>query len=81
MIDESQIDNWFSEHKVSAAQADAYLEVLKQAKRFAVAVNENMPDGEDKVQVIQNLRQSILTVELAIRYRYNSGITLAKGVN
>jgi hypothetical protein len=80
MIDEAQIENWFKERKLTPAQEEAYREVLKHAGRFARAVNENMPDGEDKAQVIQNLRQSILTVELAIRYRFSSGIVLAKGV-
>jgi hypothetical protein len=80
MIDEAQIDNWFTERKISSAQAEAFQEVLKHAKRLAVAINENMPDGEDKAQVIQSLRQSILTIEMAIRYRFSSGIVLAKGV-
>ena len=40
-----------------------------------------MPDGEDKAQVINALRQHILTVELAIRYRYKSPISIARGVN
>lgn len=80
VIDEAQLDKWFTPHDPSPAQKDAYEEVLKQAKRFAIAVNENMPDGEDKLQVINGLRQSILTVELAIRYRFSSGIVLTKGV-
>ena len=70
MIDERQINSWFSVAELSREQVEAFAEVMKQAKRFAVAVNENMPDGEDKNAVLQSLRQNILTVELAIRYRF-----------
>lgn len=81
MIDDQQLQSWFGEHETTPAQQEAYRAVLDKAHAFASAVNENMPDGEDKVQVIQSLRQSILTVELAIRYRYRSGLVLAKGMN
>lgn len=81
MIDEDQINKWFQEFPPSPAQKLAYSEVLDKAFQFAKSINENMPDGEDKMQVINSIRQNILTVELAIRYRYNSGIVLAKGVN
>jgi hypothetical protein len=80
MIDEFQIESWFTPHPLSPAQEQAYADVLEKAHDFAVSVNENMPDGEDKVQIIQSLRQSILTAELAIRYRFQSGIVLAKGM-
>lgn len=81
MIDEQQIEKWFGEHETTEAQKDAYRKVLASAKAFVVAVNENMPDGEDKGQVINSVRQSILTVELAIRYRFQGIVTLAKDVN
>ncbi len=80
MIDEGQIEKWFSEAEITEAQREAYRRVLKASREFAVAVNEEMPDGEDKVQVLNNLRQSLLTVELAIRYRYRSGVVLAKDI-
>lgn len=66
---------------LSEAQVTAYREVVDAARELAEKVNQNMPDGEDKAQVINALRQNLLTVELAIRYRYKSPICIAKGVN
>ena len=81
MIDETQISAFFSVPDLSESQKTAYREVVEAARIFATKVNENMPDGEDKAQVINALRQHILTVELAIRYRYKSPISIARGVN
>ena len=81
MIDETQIAAFFSVPELSESQKTAYREVVEAALIFATMVNVNMPDGEDKAQVINALRQHILTVELAIRYRYKSPICIAKGVN
>lgn len=81
MIDEAQIAAFFSVPELSESQKTAYREVVEAAGAFARKVNENMPDGEDKAQVINALRQHILTVELAIRYRYKSPISIARGVN
>lgn len=81
MIDETQIESWFGAYELSEAQKSAYEEVRQRAHDFVVAVNEQMPDGDDKVQVVQSVRQSILTVELAIRHRWQPLIRMAKGVN
>lgn len=81
MIDEAQIEQFFSVPELSESQKTSYAEVVDAARAFAKKVNENMPDGEDKAQVINSLRQHILTVELSIRYRYKSPISIARGVN
>lgn len=82
MIDERQVDQWFSTPTITVEQAEAFRRVVESARGFAISVNESMPDGEDKNQVIQGLRQSILTVELAIRYRWRpliaTGISVVK---
>lgn len=69
MIDEWQIQNWFSVHEQSEVQKTAYREVLDGALMFAATINRWMPDGEDKNMVMNSIRQNILTAELAIRYR------------
>jgi hypothetical protein len=81
MIDQAQIAAFFSVPELSEGQKTAYSEIVETARAFAEKINENMPDGEDKAQVINALRQNLLTVELAIRYRYKSPICIAKGVN
>jgi hypothetical protein len=81
MIDERQINQWFSIPEISREQAEALNEVMKHAKRLAIAVNEHMPDGEDKNSVIQNMRQNIITIELAIRYRWKPLIRTAETMN
>lgn len=81
MLDPEQINTFFSVPELSEGQKTAYREVVEAARTFAEKVNQNMPDGEDKATVINALRQNLLTVELAIRYRYKSVISIAKGVN
>ena len=77
MIDERQVTAWFSVPEIKPEQKEAFEKVMAKAKEFAEAVNQHMPDGEDKAQVLQALRQNVLTVELAIRYRWQPLIRMA----
>lgn len=69
MIDEKQIDRWFSSPELDHRQKQAYMEILDAAHKYIVTVNRWMPDGEDKMQIVNSVRQGIITAELAIRYR------------
>ena len=81
MIDESQIAAFFSVPELPNRRRLPTVKLWRRPASLLRKVNENMPDGEDKAQVINALRQHILTVELAIRYRYKSPISIARGVN
>lgn len=69
MIEESQIERWFSVPELSETQVQAYREIVAAARVYVVTLNRWMPDGEDKNMLVNQIRQEILTAELAIRYR------------
>lgn len=66
MIAPELIENWFSYHSPSPDQLVAYEKLRGEAKRFAQAINELVPDGADKTAAMRKLRDTVMAANLAI---------------
>lgn len=72
-IPQYSIDEWFAEEKSDASRESAKKSILTYAKRFAEAINETLPDGDEKINAINNIRQAVLACELSIRWKWPAG--------
>lgn len=69
-INQKQIDEWFENPQLCDAQVVAYQAVLAAAKAHAEVVNQFVPDGDQKVALVQQIRSTALSAELAIRTQW-----------
>ena len=60
------IDNWFSYHAPTPDQLVAYEKIRSDAKQFAHALNDLVPDCADKTAAIRLLREAVMTANAAI---------------
>ena len=70
MIAQAQIVEWFHIRELKDEQQVANREVMTAARIFAETVNKHVPDSEEKVQALQQLRGVVLTCELAVRNQW-----------
>lgn len=69
-INQKQIDEWFEVPVLTEPQETAYAEVHAAGKAYAEIVNKTVPDCEQKIQLIQQVRSTVLSAELAIRSQW-----------
>ena len=76
-IPQYQIDEWFRSPENSAEQMEANNEILQAGRVLAETINRHLPDGEEKMQAMQTVRQSVLIAETVIRWKWRkSSISL-----
>lgn len=73
MIPQYNLDEWFAPPRNDNGQDKAIAEVCASAKSFAETVNRVLPDGQEKQQAIEFIRQSVLAAELSIRWKWPAG--------
>lgn len=69
-IPQYQIDEWFASPDRSDGQDEAQGEILNAARVLAETVNKHLPDNEEKLQVMQSIRQTVLIAEQVIRWKW-----------
>jgi hypothetical protein len=66
MINQADINNWFTYHAPTPEQLVAYNEIRTAAKIYAETVNKHVPDGADKTAAMRTIRNSVMQANLAI---------------
>lgn len=66
MIDEAQINNWFTYHSPTTDQAQIYEAIRSHAREFAHIINHLVPDGADKSAALRQLRETVMTANAAV---------------
>ena len=66
MIQQEQIDSWFSYHPPNADQQKAYTDIRNKAKELAEMFNALAPDCADKTAAMRELRGTVMAMNLAI---------------
>ena len=72
-IPQYNLDEWFAVPRHDNGQDEAINAILADAKKFAETVNRLIPDGQEKQQAIEFIRQAVLVGELAIRWKWPAG--------
>jgi hypothetical protein len=70
MIAQKEIDRIFAPEPLDKDQLAAIAEIQAAAKALADILNRHMPDGQPKLEAINNLRGVIVSGELSIRYHW-----------
>lgn len=66
MIAEQDLENWFTYHRPSPEQNEAYVKLRIAARKFADVINELVPDGADKTTAIRRVREATMTANQGI---------------
>lgn len=66
MIQQEQIDSWFSYHAPNPDQLKAYTDIRNKAKELAEMFNAYAPDCADKTAAMRELRGTVMAMNLAI---------------
>lgn len=66
MIDEAQINNWFTYHAPDEDQRVKYEAIRAHAREFAHVINNLVPDSADKTTALRTLRESVMWANAAI---------------
>ncbi len=66
MIDETQINNWFTYHKPTEDDTIKYEAIRAHAREFAHVINNLVPDSADKTTALRTLRESVMWANAAI---------------
>jgi hypothetical protein len=61
-----QIDNWFTYHAPTPDHLVSYEKLRGDARSFAHAINELVPECADKTAAIRKLRECVMTANAAI---------------
>lgn len=62
----AQIDNWFSYHAPSEAQAEFYVQLRNAGRDLALTILGLTPPGADQTAAIRKVREAIMTANAAI---------------
>jgi hypothetical protein len=62
----AQIDNWFSYHAPSEAQAEFYVQLRNAGRNLALTILGLTPPGADQTAAIRKVREAIMTANAAI---------------
>lgn len=65
-VAKQQIDNWFSYHAPSEAQAEFYVQLRNAARDFALVIVSLTPPGADQTAAIRKVREAVMTANAAI---------------
>lgn len=60
------LDNLFTHHPPKGDQIERYKLLRDQAKAFAEAIDDNVPDGPDKSAAIRKVREAVMTANAGI---------------
>jgi hypothetical protein len=66
MITFEMIDNWFTYHRPTPEQTDAYERIRLAAKQFAIVIQEATPSCADQTAALRKLREAVMTANAAI---------------
>ena len=66
MINQADIDNWFTYHAPTPELVAHYNAIREAAKIYAETVNKHVPDGADKTAAMRTIRNSVMQANLAI---------------
>lgn len=66
MINQDDIDNWFTYHSPTADQLPKYARIRNAAKDFADLLNELLPDSADKTATLRKLREVVMAANQTI---------------
>lgn len=66
MIDESQINNWFTYHAPSQDQIPVYEAIRSHGREFAHVINQLVPDCADKTHAMRTLRDTVMWANAAL---------------
>lgn len=66
MIQQTDIDNWFSYHAPKPEQLVSYTAIRDKAKELAELFNASGPDCADKTAAMRELRGAVMAMNLAI---------------
>jgi hypothetical protein len=70
MIAQKEIDRIFQPEPLGEDQLRAIAEIQAAAKGLADILNRHMPDGQPKLEAINQLRGVIVSGELSVRYNW-----------
>ena len=73
MIPDYTLDEWFAPPRHDRGQDEAVKAILDSARSFAATINLTLPDGDEKINAMQNIRQAVLSCELSIRWKWPAG--------
>lgn len=65
-ITDEQLDNWFTYHPPTPAQAALYIELRGAAKDFAKFIVDSCPEGADTTLVVRKIREVVMLANQAI---------------
>ncbi len=68
-----QLDEWFAEPRYENGQHAAVVEILAKCKTLAETINKLLPEGQEKAQAFDFIRQTVIISELAIRWKWPAG--------
>lgn len=63
---QEDIDNWFTYHRPSDIQQEAYLAIRVKAKELAETFNAVAPKCADTTAAMRNLREAVMSMNQAI---------------
>ena len=66
MINQADLDNWFTYHAPTSEQVEHYNAIRDAAKIYAETVNKHVPGGADKEEAMRTIRNSVMQANLAI---------------
>ena len=66
MINQADLNNWFTYHAPTSEQVEHYNAIRDAAKIYAETVNKHAPDGADKTAAMRTIRNSVMQANLAI---------------
>ncbi len=62
----AQIDNWFTYHAPTEAQAEFYVQLRNAGRDLALAILSLTPPGADQTAAIRKVREAVATANMAI---------------
>lgn len=66
MIDEQYIANWFTYHAPTKDQTTVYEAIRAHGREFAFVINNLVPDGQDKIEALNKLREAVMWANAAV---------------
>ena len=66
MIQDSDLDNWFTYHKPTGDQPERYERIRAAARVFAQVVRDETPPSADQTAAIRKIREASMTANQAI---------------
>lgn len=66
MITKLAIENWFTYHKPTGGQPEAYVKIRDAGKALAEVILETTPESADQTAAIRKVREAVMTANAAI---------------